>query len=78
MKRASVQTARLGIEAIADGMVTLVAGEYRAVLEVSGTASPFEDDARQEAVLAGFGTFLNALSYPIQIVVRASPVDLTR
>ena len=77
MKHASVQTARLGIEAIQDGVVSLVGGEYRAVLEVSGTASPFEDDARQEALLAGFATFLNALSYPIQILVRASPVDLT-
>jgi hypothetical protein len=53
-------------------------GEYRAVLDVSGTASPFEDDARQEAVLAGFSACLNALSYPIQILVRASPVDLSR
>jgi hypothetical protein len=78
MKHASVQAARLGIEAIQDGVVALAGGEYRAVLEVSGTASPFEDDARQEAVLAGFATFLNALSHPIQILVRASPVDLTR
>lgn len=78
MRHASVQTARLGIEAIQDGVVGLVGGEYRAVLEVSGTASPSEDDARQEALLAGFATFLNALSYPIQILVRASPVDLTR
>jgi hypothetical protein len=78
MKRASVQTVRLGIEAIQDGVVALVGGEYRAVLEVSGTASPVEDDARQEVLLAGFSTFLNALNYPIQILVRASPVDLTR
>jgi len=78
MKRASVQTLRLGIEAINDGVVTLTGGEFRAVLEVSGTASPMEDDVRQEAILAGFATFLNALSYPVQILVRASPVDLTR
>src|SRR6202158_4917749 len=78
MKHASVQTARLAIEAIQEGVVGLAGGEYRAVLEVSGTASPFEDDARHEALLAGFATFLNALSYPIQILVRASPVDLTR
>ncbi|HLZ27861.1 MAG TPA: hypothetical protein VKV73_11130 [Chloroflexota bacterium] len=78
MKHASVQTARLGIATIRDGVVGLVGGDYRAVLEVSGTASPSEDDARQEALLAGFATFLNGLSYPIQILVRASPVDLTR
>jgi hypothetical protein len=78
MKAASVQTARLGIEAIQAGVVALSGGEFRAVLEVGGTASPFEDDVRQESLLAGFGMFLNALSYPIQILVRASPVDLSR
>ena len=50
MKHASVQTIRLGVEAIQDGVVMLADGEYRAVLEVSGTATPFEDDVRQEAV----------------------------
>jgi hypothetical protein len=78
MKHASVQTARLGIEAIGEGVVELAGSEYRAVLEVSGTASPFDDDARLEALMAGFGSFLNALSYPVQILVRATPVDLTR
>ncbi len=78
MKRASVQTTRLGIDAIQDGVVALRGGEYRAVLEVSGTASPLQDDVREEALLAGFATFLNGLSYPIQILVRATPVDLSR
>jgi hypothetical protein len=77
-KPASVQTIRLGIDAIEDGVVALPGGEYRAILEVSGTASPLEDDAREEGLLAGFATFLNALSYPIQILVRATPVDLSR
>src|SRR4030081_238897 len=77
-KRASVQTIRLGIDAIEDSVVTLPGGEYRAVLEVSGTASPLQNDAREEGLLAGFATFLNALSYPVQILVRATPVDLSR
>jgi len=78
VKRASVQSTRLPIQAIQTGVVALPDGEYRAVLEVSGTARPFEDEVRLEAVLAGFATFLNGLSYPIQILVRASPVDLSR
>jgi len=78
LKRASVQSARLAIETIEAGVVALPDGEYRAVLEVSGTARPFEDDARLEGVLAGFATFLNGLSYPLQILVRATPVDLSR
>lgn len=78
LKHASVQTARLGIEAIRMDVVELSGGEYRAVLEVSGTARPFEDDARVEGLLAGFSAFLNGLNYPLQILVRASPVDLSR
>jgi len=77
-RAASVQTTRLGIDAIENSVVALPGGEYRAVLEVSGTASPLEDDVREEGLLAGFATFLNALGYPIQILVRATPVDLSR
>ena len=78
MRRASVQTARLGLQGIQDGVVELSGGEYRAVLEVIGVARPFEDDAHLEGLLAGFAAFLNGLHYPIQILVRASRVDLAR
>ncbi len=78
MKRTSVQSTRLAIESIQTGVVALTDGEYRAILEVSGVARPFEDEARLEGILAGFATFLNGLSYPLQILVRASPVDLSR
>jgi hypothetical protein len=77
VKHASVQATRLQIDAIQDGVVRSSEGDYHAILEVNGTTSPFEHDAQQEAVLAGFATFLNALNYPIQILVRASPVDLS-
>jgi hypothetical protein len=73
-----VQAIRLGVADIIDGVVRLGDGEHRAVLEVTGTSSPIEEDARQEGVLAGFASFVNALNYPIQIVVRAVPVDLGR
>ncbi|HEX8969471.1 MAG TPA: hypothetical protein VF937_16430 [Chloroflexota bacterium] len=78
MKHSSVQTTRLDVTAIRDGVLDLTGGEYRAVLEVSATARPFEDEIRLQSLLAGFATFLNGLSYPIQILVRATPVDLTR
>jgi hypothetical protein len=78
VRGASIQNVRLGIEALKDGIVALADGDFRAVLEVGGTASPLEEDAQIEAVLAGFATFLNALNFPVQILVRASPVDLSR
>jgi hypothetical protein len=73
-----VQTAHLGLEAIEHGAMRLVDGAYRAVLEVNGGTSLLDVDQRQEAILAGFGAFLNALSFPIQILVRSTPVDLGR
>ena len=78
MKRASIQSVRLGIQAIQTDVVELHGREFRAVLEVIGTARPFDDDAHVEGLLAGFATFLNGLSYPLQILLRASPVDLSR
>ena len=78
LNHASVQSTRLGIESIQAGAIELSGNEYRAVLEVTGTTRPFEDEVRMEGLLAGFATFLNALNYPIQILVRASPVDLSR
>jgi hypothetical protein len=78
MSHASVQAVRLGLEGIEHGVVRLVGGQYRAVLEVAGGGSLLEIDRRQEAILAGFGAFLNALTFPVQILVRAAPVDLLR
>ncbi|GAC1323485.1 MAG: hypothetical protein NVSMB2_21240 [Chloroflexota bacterium] len=77
MSRASVQSTRLGIVSIEDGVVVSPDGECHAILEVQGTPSPHGDELRENALVAGFATFLNALSYPVQIVVRATPVDLT-
>ncbi len=78
MSRASVQTLRLGLGAIEHDVMRLSGGAYRAVLEVNSGTSLLHIDQRQEAILAGFGAFLNALSFPVQIVVRSAPVDLVR
>ena len=78
MSRGSVQTARIDLDGIADGVVALTDGEYRAVLEVTGSSSALDDEARQEAALAGYAAFLNALNFPVQVLVRAVPVELGR
>jgi hypothetical protein len=78
VNRASVQAVRLGLAGIEHDVVRVDNGEHRAVVEVSGGVSLLDIDRRQESVLAGFGAFLNALGFPIQIVVRSAPVDLAR
>jgi hypothetical protein len=76
--RASVQAIRIGLETISGGVVRLTAGQYRAVLEVAGIATALDDETQREAVLAGYAAFLNALTFPIQVLVRTVPVDLLR
>ena len=75
-KRASVQTARLSLEAIEDEVVLLARGQYRAVLEVSGVHFGLQGDTEQEAIVGGFAAFLNSLSFPTQVLVRVLPIDI--
>src|SRR5262245_33434044 len=66
-KRASVQTARLSLEAIEEEVVLLARGQYRAVLEVSGVHFGLQGETEQEAIVGGFAAFLNSLSFPTQV-----------
>lgn len=75
-RRASIQTARLSLEAIEEGVVRLAGGHYRAVLEVGGLNFGLQGEAEQEAVVAGYAAFLNSLSFPVQVLVRVQPIDI--
>ena len=72
---ASVQEL-LPLEDILDGVLCLRGGDYRAVLEAQSVNFALKSDAEQEAIMAGYRAFLNALSYPIQVVVRILPTDV--
>ena len=71
----SVQTAHVGVESIEDDVLRLAGGEYRAVLEVSSVNFALQGEPEQEATVAGFAAFLNALTYPVQVLVRVLPLD---
>lgn len=75
-KRASAQKLHVSLEAIAEGLVRLRGGEYRAVLEVSGVNFGLLGEGEQEALLAGYAAFLNGLTFPVQILVRVLPLDM--
>jgi hypothetical protein len=72
---ASVQEL-LPLEEIVGDVLCLRGGDYRAVLETSSVNFALKSEAEQEALVAGYRTFLNALSYPIQVVVRIVPTDV--
>lgn len=75
--KASVQTAHLSLEAIEDGVVRLRGGQYRAVLEVRSINFELMNPGQQEALIAGYTAWLNGLGFPVQILARVLPVDVT-
>ena len=66
----------LPLDDIVDGVLCLRGGDYRAVLEAQSISFALKSDAEQEAIMAGYRAFLNALGYPIQVVVRILPTDV--
>ncbi|MDP2950544.1 MAG: hypothetical protein Q8P22_13550 [Chloroflexota bacterium] len=72
---ASVQDL-LPLEDIVDGVLCLRGGDYRAVLEAQSVNFSLRSDEEQEGIMAGYRAFLNALSYPIQVLVRILPTDV--
>ncbi len=61
---------------IRDNLVVLKNGELRTVLKVSGVNFDLLSNREREQTLYAFQTFLNALDFPIQIVVQSRPVNL--
>jgi hypothetical protein len=72
----------LGLSAIADGAAIFgdgPGGHACAVLEATGAARSLADgdEAQQEAQLAACCQLLNALTFPIQVLALAQPIDLS-
>jgi hypothetical protein len=66
----SVQQSHFRIEAVERDTLRLTGYEYRAVVECVGVAVHILPQAEQEAALAGYAAFLNALPFPTQLLVR--------
>ena len=71
-----MQSTHCALEAIQHDVVDLGDGQYRAVLEVSGVSFGLQSDDQRESLTAAYAAFLNGLAFPIQILVRAAPVDV--
>lgn len=72
----AVQTTFLHLEAIEDDLCRFVGGQLRAVLDVGTVNLALQGEGEQEATIAGYAAFLNGLAFPIQILVRAVPIDV--
>ena len=61
----------------ADGIVDLGGDGLALVCRASAVTFALRTPTEQEALVAGFARFLNSLAEPVEVLVRAEPVDLT-
>ena len=69
--------AYLNIEEIHDGIVILKNGGMRTVMLVSTVNFALKSEEEQNVTIYGFQNFLNALSFPAQIVMQSRRLDLS-
>ena len=67
----------LAISRFKDGVVILKNGGMRIVLMVSAVNFALKNQEEQNAIISGYQSFLNSLSFPLQIVIQSRKLDLT-
>lgn len=81
-RKSSVQSEFVRARDIAHNVLCLISPinplqrEYRAILEVSATNYTLTSEEEQELIIAGYRSFLKALTFSIQILVRSQQLDL--
>jgi len=66
----------LDIAEIRDDTLVLKTGALRAVLLVSSINFALKSDEEQKATIQGYITFLNSLSFPMQVVVQSRQLNI--
>jgi hypothetical protein len=75
-KRTPAIQKHLPIAEIRDDCVVMRDGTLRAVLLVSSINFALKSEDEQNAIIAGYVSFLNSLEYPLQIVIQSRGLDL--
>jgi hypothetical protein len=60
-----------------DGLIDLGPDGFAVVCRASAVTFSLRTPVEQEALVAGFGRYLNSLAEPVQVLIRAEPVDLS-
>ena len=66
----------LPIAEIRNDTVLLKNGGLRAILNVEATNFNLKSETEQEAIIAGYGAFMNTLTFPLQITIRSSHINV--
>ncbi len=59
-----------------DDVLVLKNGGLRAVLEVGSINFNLKSEQEQQAIIQGYQRFLNALNFPVQILIRSRKLDI--
>jgi type IV secretory pathway VirB4 component len=65
------------IQELRDGVLLLKDGSLRAVVKVSAVNFELRSSDEQAAILQQFGSFLNSIDFPIQMVVHSRRYDIS-
>ncbi|MDP2720542.1 MAG: hypothetical protein Q8O75_01185 [bacterium] len=68
--------ANLRIGEIRDDVLVLKNGGMRSILKTTSINFNLKSEQEQNAIISGYQSFLNALDFPIQIVVRSKKLDI--
>lgn len=74
--RAAATQRYLEIEEIREDTVVLRDGTLRAVIAVSSVNFALKSEEEQDAVISQYVQFLNAIDFPIQVVIHSRPLDV--
>lgn len=76
-KKSSVSTQSiLDIAEIKEGVIMLKDGSLRAVIAVSSTNFSLKSGEEQSAIINSYQSFLNSLTFPIQILMQSRKLDV--
>lgn len=76
-KNPALSTQRyLPVAEIRNDTVILKNGGLRAILRIEATNFNLKSETEQEAIIAGYGAFLNTISFPIQILIRSTHINI--
>ena len=77
-KKSSISSsqAHLNISEIKDGVVVLKDGTLRVVLMTSSINFALKSEDEQNALIAAYVTFLNAIDFPLQVVIQSRKLQI--
>jgi hypothetical protein len=77
-KRKSSSRSQVQIKSIKDGIIELPNNNYRVILSVSPVNIELKSEDEQDVLIDTYRSILNALSFPMQIVIHVREIDLDK